>query len=242
MTAEDMRAEQDYFLARMRRHNRMLHGWGIVCGLEAQAAATEDKPWQVRVCPGLALSPQGDEIHVAVPVLLDLAHPPGDDEDCVPRPCPPDPSRTASTAEAATFYVAIRYNERLARPVRTGHSACGCGDHGCENTRHRDDFTLGVLDALPVPYDKASQAREKAWLDKVKGALGGSSSPYGLPIPEVSDSEPDRWILLLAIKGDRTKVPPPFRGNDLNRNLTKLFKADPVRRLVPRAQDLLAWR
>src|SRR5688500_10314645 len=33
MTARDFRDEQEYFLSRTRLHNRMMHGWGIVCGL-----------------------------------------------------------------------------------------------------------------------------------------------------------------------------------------------------------------
>src|SRR6185312_834979 len=73
MTAEDMSAEQEYFVERMRRHNRLFHGWGMLCGLEVQPAATAGQPWQVRVCPGDACCPTGDEVHVPVPVLLALA-------------------------------------------------------------------------------------------------------------------------------------------------------------------------
>ena len=32
ITPDDLTLEQDYFLARHRRHNRLLHGWGVVCG------------------------------------------------------------------------------------------------------------------------------------------------------------------------------------------------------------------
>jgi hypothetical protein len=33
LTANDMIADRDYFLQKLRRHNRFLHGWGVVCGL-----------------------------------------------------------------------------------------------------------------------------------------------------------------------------------------------------------------
>jgi hypothetical protein len=33
LTADDMTADQDYFRNKMRRHNRYLHGWGVVCGM-----------------------------------------------------------------------------------------------------------------------------------------------------------------------------------------------------------------
>ena len=62
MTAEDMRTEQAYFVERLRRHNRLLHGWGIVCGLQVLPDATADQPWRVKVCPGAAVAATGDEI------------------------------------------------------------------------------------------------------------------------------------------------------------------------------------
>jgi hypothetical protein len=33
LSAKDLTAEQEYFLERQRRHNRYLHGWGVVSGL-----------------------------------------------------------------------------------------------------------------------------------------------------------------------------------------------------------------
>jgi hypothetical protein len=46
---------------RLRRHNRMLHGCGVVSGCLVRAAESE---WTVRIEPGYALGPQGDEIVV----------------------------------------------------------------------------------------------------------------------------------------------------------------------------------
>jgi hypothetical protein len=34
ITPEELNLEQAYFRDRMRRHNRLLHGWGVVCGAE----------------------------------------------------------------------------------------------------------------------------------------------------------------------------------------------------------------
>lgn len=34
LTADDLQAEQNYFREKLRRHNRCLHGWGVVRGLE----------------------------------------------------------------------------------------------------------------------------------------------------------------------------------------------------------------
>ena len=45
---EDLTQDQLYFREKSRRHNRMLHGWGIVCGACVKAGAT---PYEVVVEP-----------------------------------------------------------------------------------------------------------------------------------------------------------------------------------------------
>src|SRR3954468_3759064 len=67
ITPDDLTAEQDYSRAKGRRHNRLLHGWGVVCGCkvtEAPAAKGQPNPpdWTVQIEPGYVLGPQGDEI------------------------------------------------------------------------------------------------------------------------------------------------------------------------------------
>src|SRR6266852_4541246 len=68
----DLCAEQRYLLQRLRRHNRYLHGWGLVCGLNVVPGRDVRLPWQILVCPGYAIGPYGDEIKVdhALPVNI----------------------------------------------------------------------------------------------------------------------------------------------------------------------------
>ena len=68
--ADDFNHEQEYLLAKARRHNQMLHGWGIVVGLEVSAPASEET--QVSVAPGYALDPCGNEISVDESVLVEV--------------------------------------------------------------------------------------------------------------------------------------------------------------------------
>jgi hypothetical protein len=145
LTADDMATEQNYFLEKMRRHNRFLHGWGVVCGLAVTASPTAALPWQVQIWPGYALGPYGDEIFVGEAVLLDLAKcGPGAATD----PCEPNQIGKGTGGVGATVYVAIRYAECLARPVLSMPPGCGCDDT-CEFSRICDSFEIQCLTQLP---------------------------------------------------------------------------------------------
>src|SRR5260370_36600060 len=87
MTVDDMVAEADYFREKLRRHNRYLHGWGVVCGLDVTAAPIAGAPARGQIGTGYALGPYGDEIYVGEPVFLDLSLCSG---EAVPRPFDPD--------------------------------------------------------------------------------------------------------------------------------------------------------
>ena len=70
--ARDLNDEQAYRLDHVKHHARLLHGWGVVCGLTVIAAPQPGAPWTIRVCPGYAIGPCGDEIEVPAAVLLDI--------------------------------------------------------------------------------------------------------------------------------------------------------------------------
>ena len=70
--AADLQLEQEYRLEKNRRHNRHLHGFGIVSGLEVRVDATADSDGVV-VDPGYAIDSCGEEI--AIPECIRLALP-----------------------------------------------------------------------------------------------------------------------------------------------------------------------
>jgi hypothetical protein len=149
ITAEDMIAEQEYFRQKLRRHNRFLHGWGVVCGLKVTAAPTAEMPWRVKIGDGYALGPYGDEIYVANFVCFDLAK-------CglatVPDPCEPCGPPSQAPSPITTLFVAIRYVECETRPVRVHPLGCACDEAACEYSRIRDDFKIACLTELPVSH------------------------------------------------------------------------------------------
>jgi len=71
VTADDLRAEQAYALERQWQHNRMLHGYGIVVGLEVLIEGDETNP-EVVVAPGYALDGWGREIVLREPARVPL--------------------------------------------------------------------------------------------------------------------------------------------------------------------------
>lgn len=79
--ALDLRREQAYHRDHARLHNRLLHGWGFVCGLEVEVAPRrdprecEDDPTtaEVIVHPGAAIDCRGDDILVRHPRPVDVA-------------------------------------------------------------------------------------------------------------------------------------------------------------------------
>jgi len=70
LSPADLQAEQRYFREKLKRHNRHLHGSGVVFGLEV---SIEDG--KVHVSPGFALDCTGEEIAVPKAVRID---PPAD--------------------------------------------------------------------------------------------------------------------------------------------------------------------
>ena len=149
LTADDMLTDQDFVREKLRRHNFYLHGWGTVCGLNVEAAHAPAIPWRVKIEPGYALGPFGHEIYVAEPVFLNLAEcGPG----AVTDPCEPGLLRPGDSGQGETLFLAIKYAECLAQPVRAMPAGCACDEEACEYSRIRDSFQIECLSELPPSH------------------------------------------------------------------------------------------
>ncbi len=69
LTAADFQQDQDYFRAKIRLHNRLLHGWGVVTGLQVLESAGT-----LIVSAGLALDCAGNELVLAEPKHIALSN------------------------------------------------------------------------------------------------------------------------------------------------------------------------
>src|SRR5690349_20994352 len=188
ITADDMRAEQEYFREKMRRHNRYLHGWGVACGCEV-VPGSDDHPWKVKISSGYVITPRGNEILITDGLTFDLA---GDwrqiYDPCIqPSPCLPI-NQVISKSETKTVYLAVCYIECDTRPVRIHPAGCGCDDSSCEYSRIREGFELVLLDELPDSYKDADE-------NDAKWAKWADSDPSITALPACSTSDDDCVVL-----------------------------------------------
>lgn len=153
VTPDDLTQDQIYFRDKLRRHNRLLHGWGIVCGLVVTRCEPDDgEDCRVLVSSGFALDPFGNELVLPRDKVLDLCK---EDLDgavaCVPETdpwCRP----VDATPAPCPQYLAVRHVERPGRPVHAPHG-CSCRDASCENSRIADGLEFKLLADKPTHYD-----------------------------------------------------------------------------------------
>jgi hypothetical protein len=151
VTADDLTLEQDYFRNRLRRHNRMLHGYGVVCGATLKAAA---EPWKVIVSRGYLLGPYGDEIAIEREICFDVrtrCKQSTSDEPCPPPTDPWCSEPIEPLVENKPVFIAVRYVELPRRPVRVSPAGCGCETSACEYSRWQDGYEICSLEECPSP-------------------------------------------------------------------------------------------
>ncbi len=149
---EDLTQDQTYFREKSRRHNRMLHGWGVVCGACVRRGNNE---CEVVIEPGYILGPWGDEIVIDREVTIDLCKQgSGERSGCCGDDVDPWCADSQAQCKEGRLYIAVRYSECQSRPVQSSGGGCGCGcdEAGCEYSRIRDSFAIKVLRELPAPY------------------------------------------------------------------------------------------
>jgi hypothetical protein len=204
----DLEAVQTWVLTRSRRHNRLLHGWGVVCGLTVNATTSmvtgESEPWSVTVGAGLALSGCGDEVSVPCAVRLDIRQPqPSGSDTCAPPVDPWCAPVRQRRDPARTYYLAVRYAEESRRPVRSGGCGCGCDGDPCEYSRIGETAAIAVLSELPDCYTDVEDRYEVA---AKGGNLGTRGSALGCS-PEIRElgSRPcprccSPWVVLADLR------------------------------------------
>lgn len=199
LTADDMRVEQEYFREKARRHNRYLHGWGVVCGCAVEPLK-EAKSWTVRVCPGYAVGPQGDEILIDQCRDVDLKLGATPDPCTVRWPCPPTGPMPGADdrTKLAVVHIAVRYAECFSRPTRVHPAGCGCDESACEYSRVRDSYEIKVLWELPESHRKAVQD-DNVWCDAVRKMDAVARRLHRFPVPACPECVAEPWVVLASV-------------------------------------------
>jgi hypothetical protein len=190
ITPDDLTQDQIYLREKLRRHNRLLHGWGVVCGAEVKRGPGD---WEVVVQPGYILGPYGDEILIDREVTVDLSRE-GLDGNAV-SPCGESLDIWCSDVRVdrkpgQTLYLAVRYADCQTRPVRVQPVGCGCDETECEYSRIRDSYAVKVLTRLPATYTDPMPQPNIDYLTRCPE--GGRGKPC-VPCP----TEP--WVILADI-------------------------------------------
>ncbi len=132
LTDTELQNEQDYVRAKNRLHNRYLHGWGVVCGLQV---VCNDCEGFVTVKSGYAIDPCGNDIIVCKDQDVNFAQLIRACRDREERECDPMQMLADKGCEDAeeNWCLTLCYDEQEARPVTTlrrEKAQCGCGCNG----------------------------------------------------------------------------------------------------------------
>ena len=154
MSARDFRDEQAYFLGRHRLHNRLLHGWGVVCGLDVRPHRPEC-PGQVVVSCGIAIDCCGRELVLPDSTVVSVWAPTDESADQPTEPTESPKSTSKVTAQVAsverprtlTYLLYLRYEEVEIECV-PALFADDCAPKRQEANRVRETACLEV-----VPWD-----------------------------------------------------------------------------------------
>ncbi|SDK81132.1 hypothetical protein [Nonomuraea jiangxiensis] len=181
VTHTELNQAGDYALARLRRHNRMMHGWGVVYGALVCAA---DEPWRLRITPGYLLDPAGNELCVPKEQVVDLRS----DGVTVMADDPFGPcGEPVGRGQPGKVWVALRYVEEPRRPVRTPTSGCGCDEAACEYSRVGDGYAVAFLPECPPSHAGSPPTPDQF--------LNGVPAPCPPPVT-------DPWVVLAMVEVD----------------------------------------
>jgi hypothetical protein len=198
VTPAELNLGLDYVLERLRVHNRLLHGCGVVCGLKVCRVKGSDDaalPWKVAIEPGHAIDCCGNDLTVDCERVVDLrsvvtvsacGDPAGEVRD-------PWCADTWTEREGGRVWIAVCYAACRTRPVRTQPAGCGCNDTDCEYSRWVDGYEVRVLDEAP----ESCTEEPPSWEDFL-GTLAGMSRARGGGLRRRRQHHRDRQLLVPA--------------------------------------------
>ena len=150
MTDDHFSAEQAYHNNKRRLLNRMLHGWGVVCGLKIKATTASHS--KISIERGLALDCNGNEIFVCPEYTLDISDVLSKCSSVKKRPATSEECDEAMRPELENkWYVVIKYKENHIDPLPVYALAGGCEEKVCEYSRTNEGFCVDLVKTVNCP-------------------------------------------------------------------------------------------
>jgi hypothetical protein len=131
LTVRDFESEQKYFNDKRRLMNRLLHGAGVITGL--QVIAVDDKSVSVEM--GAAIDALGREIIIPSPVTLKLSMMHG----------------FTNNEYAKNVYLCLAYDEKGKEPVHSVANAAVRSDEISEYNRVMESYKVFIREEAPDP-------------------------------------------------------------------------------------------
>lgn len=172
MTVRDFFAEQCYFNQKRWLINRMVNGWGVVCGLDVcEPDVRKSDPYgsscvcndSVIVTPGLAIDCLGREILVCDKQAVSLIPV---EPDCSELTGKPEYSVQEKTSEDETLVICLEYNECKTETINMPPTGNCNQQERCEFNRIMDNFRILTRRKADVctdhPHDKICPLYDKS--------------------------------------------------------------------------------
>lgn len=189
--ANDLLAEQEYLVSRHRLHNRLLHGYGVACGLTVKRhPRTKCAGDWIVVEAGIAVDPVGRELILSEDTAAQLPVAPG---------------------TGGTFVVCLRYREEQVKPVPILYADPEAGlPYSVPNRIRESVEILSVPDADLDP---------SLWAVGERGCIDPApTAGRGLVPLAVAEVDPDGEPVTITNRARRIGLPahPPARIIELS--------------------------
>lgn len=137
LTSRDFFAEQCYFNEKRWLVNRMINGWGVVCGCEVLPG---ENPYEVKILPGLAIDCCGREILVCDEKVVKLEY---TEDEC---------QESKDDIDTSEYYIGLEFWDCKTEEVQIGLTACK-EEAKCEFNRIRDYYKVHIFRPSEVDAD-----------------------------------------------------------------------------------------
>lgn len=167
MRAQDFQTEQSYFNEKRWLINRMVNGWGVVCGLDVEIVyGNGNEKDKIKIEPGLAIDCFGREILVCEPQFIPI----------IPEAPECDNNQTQQSEEKK-YAVCLKFKECKTDSFTVSYGACDQKEK-CQFNHIKDWFEIKVVPFSKLEREKHHQNKEKHFCPNM----------YGCPDKETSMS------------------------------------------------------